>query len=257
MTSTTSKPTKSIPVRLRTIGEHVVGRRPARFGRPGPRRERSGRRTSMSKRQPGRPVADAFPDPRGAACGADAQEILGGQVVEPELGSQDGPVGPGRRGSAQADLDRVADVDQALLDRPTHPRAVVVLLPEVASQASVWASKSMTATGPCDRIARRWASVQAWSPPISNGTTPAATRPPDRRLDRRVARLDVAGHDRDVAIVDAREDFERGDAQVRVDGRSIIDASRHRRRPNRRRPDTRRRCRRAPRSLRDRRPRDR
>ena len=33
----------------------------------------------------------------------------------------------------------------------------------------------MTATGPRDRVARRWGSVHAWSPPISSGTTPAST----------------------------------------------------------------------------------
>ena len=36
-------------------------------------------------------------------------------------------------------------------------------------------SKSMTATGPRERVARRWGSVQAWSPPTSSGTTPAST----------------------------------------------------------------------------------
>jgi hypothetical protein len=33
----------------------------------------------------------------------------------------------------------------------------------------------MTATGPFDRVARRWGNVQAWSPPMSSGMTPAST----------------------------------------------------------------------------------
>ena len=49
------------------------------------------------------------------------------------------------------------------------------LSPRYVSQASVWESKSMTATGPRERVARRCGSVQAWSPPMSTGTTPAST----------------------------------------------------------------------------------
>ena len=74
----------------------------------------------------------------------------------------------------------------------------------------------MTATGPRDRVARRCGSVQAWSPPISSGTTPASTIGRDRRLDRAVAALGVARHDRDVAVVDARQDLERVDVEVGV-----------------------------------------
>ena len=76
----------------------------------------------------------------------------------------------------------------------------------------------MTATGPRERVARRCGSVQAWSPPISSGTTPGLDDRGDRALDRLVAPLDVAGHDRDVAVVDAREDVERLDVEVRVVG---------------------------------------
>ena len=74
----------------------------------------------------------------------------------------------------------------------------------------------MTATGPRDRVARRWGSVHAWSPPISSGTTPGLDDGRDRRLDRGVAAFRVARDDGDVAVVDARQDVERADVEVGV-----------------------------------------
>ena len=74
----------------------------------------------------------------------------------------------------------------------------------------------MTATGPRERVARRCGSVQAWSPPMRSGTTPASTIGATASSIGCVAALRVARDDRDVAVVDAGQDLERRDVQVRV-----------------------------------------
>ena len=118
--------------------------------------------------------------------------------------------------TAQPDLDRVGHVDEALLDRPAHPRPVVVLLAEVAVPGvgvRVEVDDRDRAARPSRPQVRQRAGVVAADEQRDDARLDDRG---DGLLDRLVAALDVARHDRDVAVVDARQDVERLHVEIGV-----------------------------------------
>ena len=111
---------------------------------------------------------------------------------------------------------RVGDVDQALLDRPAHPRPVVVLLAEVAVPGVGVGVEVDDGDRPARprraQVGERAGVVAADEQRDDAGLDDRR----DRRLDRGVAALGVARDDGDVAVVDARQDVERADVEVGV-----------------------------------------
>ena len=216
MTSTTSKPTKSMPVRPRRIASRSRADGPPASGVPVP--GRVGRIDDVDvEADERRPVADPLADRCGDRRPGRARKTSS-VVRYSSPSSVRRPVQSPRvvERAAQPDLDRVADVDEALLDRPPHPRPVVVLLAEVA----VPGVGVRVEVDDGDRAARsRRPEVGQRAGVVAADQERDDAGLDDRRdgrLDRRVAPLGVAGHDRDVAVVDARQDVERLDVEVRV-----------------------------------------
>jgi hypothetical protein len=111
--------------------QRIVGGGSARFGRAGAGCE--GRIDDVDVEADERPaIPYPLDDLRGGFGRTDAKDVFGRQVLEPEFASEARPVLRRIDGAAQPYLDLMGDVDQALLDRAAHPRAVVVLLAEVA-----------------------------------------------------------------------------------------------------------------------------
>ena len=194
-----------MPVRRRTIASASWADGPPGSGVPVPG-AKAGSTTSMSK------LMNAVASPtrcriRAAVCRRpDIEQLLGGDVLEAELVAQVRPVGRPVDGTAEADLDRVGDVDEALLDRAAHPRAVVVLLAEVAVpgvgvRVEVDDRDGAARSGRAE-VRQRAGVVAADQERDDTGLDDRGHGP----LDRLVAALDVAGDDRDVAVVDARQD---------------------------------------------------
>jgi hypothetical protein len=110
----------------------------------------------------------------------------------------------------------MTDVDEPFLDRAAHPRPVVVLLAEVR----------VPGIGVRVEVDDRNRAARSRRPEMRQGAgmvaadeerdDPAGHDRLDGRLDRGVAPFSVAGHDRDVAVVDARQDVEGLDGEVRV-----------------------------------------
>src|SRR6266508_3062123 len=109
--------------------EHLVGGGAAGLGGAGPRGE-GGVDDVDVEADEGRAMPDALPDELDGGAHAAVQELVGRQVGQAQLALEDVPVLRRVHRAAQADLDRPADVDQALFDRPSHPSTVVVLLAE-------------------------------------------------------------------------------------------------------------------------------
>ncbi len=179
MTSTTSKPTKSIPVRPPDDRQQVVGRQPARLGRAGPRRECRVDDVDVVADERGR-VADALADPGRRRLEPDVEHLLGRDVVEPQLVAQPRPVAGVVDRAAEPDLDRVRR------RRPGPPR-------------SRGASTSRGCTSPRSSCPRRRCANRSRSPrPVRATASPegaaactrdrhrsaAGPRPPRRSVPR-------------------------------------------------------------------------
>ena len=155
-------------------------------------------------------------DPGGDRVRPLGKHLLGRLVIQAQLGRQRRPILGPVEGPAQADLDRMGDIDQPFLDGAAHPRAVVVLLAEVAVpcvrvRVKIDDRDGAAAAGPA-QVGQRAGVVAADEERHDPGLDERA----HGRLDGRVAPLDVAGHDGHIAVVHARKDVERRHVEVRV-----------------------------------------